>query len=36
VVEALLEAGAKLPETISGTEAVKEVLHSHFGKNGIA
>ena len=36
VVEALLEAGAKLPETISGTEAVKEVLHSHGGKDGIA
>jgi ankyrin repeat protein len=29
VVEALLEAGAKLPDTISGTDAVKEVLHRH-------
>ena len=34
VVEALLEAGAKLPETVSGTEAVKEVLRRHgAGKN---
>jgi ankyrin repeat protein len=36
VVEALLDAGAKLPETISGTEAVKEVLHRHGGKDGTA
>jgi len=32
VVEALLEAGARLPESVSGTEAVKEVLRRHGGK----
>jgi ankyrin repeat protein len=36
VVEALLEAGAKLPDTASGTDAVKEVLRRHGGKDGIA
>jgi ankyrin repeat protein len=29
VVEALFEAGAKPPQTVSGTEAVKDVLHRH-------
>jgi ankyrin repeat protein len=33
VVEALLEAGAKLPATVSGTDAVKEVLRRHSGQN---
>ncbi len=33
VVEALLEAGAKLPATVSGTDAVKEVLRRHRGQN---
>jgi ankyrin repeat protein len=33
VVEALLQAGAKLPETVSGTAAVKEVLRRHGGKD---
>jgi len=32
-VECLLKAGAKLPEKIDGTEAVKEVLRRHAGKN---
>ncbi len=36
VVQALLEAGAKLPETVSGTEAVKEVLCRHGGKDRTA
>jgi hypothetical protein len=36
VVEALLEAGAKLPATVSGTDAVKEVLRRHSGQNGDA
>jgi ankyrin repeat protein len=36
VVEALLEAGARLPETISGTEAVKAMLRNHGGKDGSA
>ncbi len=33
VVEALLEAGAKLPDTSSGTDAVKDVLRRHGGKD---
>ena len=33
VVEALLEAGAKLPATVSGTDTVKEVLRRHRGQN---
>ena len=36
VVEALLEAGAKPPESASGTDAVKEVLRRHGGKDRIA
>jgi ankyrin repeat protein len=36
VVEALLETGAKLPATVSGTDAVKEVLRRHSGQNGDA
>ncbi len=32
VVEALLEAGARLPESVSGTKAVNEVLRRHGGK----
>jgi ankyrin repeat protein len=36
VVEALLEAGAKLPETVSGTDPVKEVLRRHGGNDRIA
>jgi hypothetical protein len=32
VVEALLEAGAKLPKTVSGTDPVKEVLRRHSSK----
>jgi hypothetical protein len=34
VVEALLEAGAKLPETVSGTDAVRDVPRRHGGKDG--
>jgi hypothetical protein len=33
-VELLLKAGAKLPEKIGGTDAVKEVLKRHGMKNG--
>jgi ankyrin repeat protein len=36
VVEALLEAGAKLLDTASGTDPVKEVLRRHGGKDRIA
>ena len=36
VVEALLEAGAKLPEASSGTEAVKEVLRRYGAKDTTA
>ncbi len=32
VVAALLQAGAKLPETVSGTDAVKEVLRRYVGR----
>jgi hypothetical protein len=32
VVEALLGAGAKLPATVSGTDAVKEVLRRRSGQ----
>jgi len=35
VVEALLEAGAKLPDTASGTDSVKDVLRRHGGKGCI-
>ncbi len=33
VVEALLEAGAKPPATVSGNDAVKEVLRRHISQN---
>ena len=32
VVQTLLEAGAKLPETVSGTDAVKDVIRGHGDK----
>ncbi len=36
IVAALLEAGAMLLETASGADPVKEVLHRHGSKGGIA
>ncbi|MGA7496009.1 MAG: hypothetical protein WBX00_04700 [Isosphaeraceae bacterium] len=36
VAAALLEAGAMLLETASGADPVKEVLHRHGSKGGIA
>jgi len=36
VVEALLKAGAKLPDTVSGSDPVKEVLRRHGGPTGDA